>query len=372
MAHRGAPHGWVTRAAGAGALRLDAGRAGAAVPVAMQLAQGHFISQALYAAVCLGVPDAIGAASLTVPDITAAVRQKKGNVDEDYLLRVLRLLGAVGVLNEAEGPGGAYAFSLSDVGALMQTGVPGQPSLACGVLHWMEPPLWGSWGRLEPALRDGSVPFKEANGEMIFDYYAKNPESAEPFNEFMSFISAPESGVLTSSYDWTQFEGGRVVDIGGSLGPAAAAIKAAAPGATVVSFDLPEVVASVKDPLAGVEYIAGDMFDSATIPLADCVLMKHILHDWSDDDCRRILSGVLQRLLPGGKLVLAEAVLPRPGEQSDLATVQKMVDLLMLTIGGKERTLAQWENLAYSSGFRVAEVVPTPSPMCQLVVCEPE
>ena len=357
--------------AGQGPLRLTPERAGAAVPGAMALAQGYFVSQALFAAVQLGVPNAIGDAALTVPEIAAALSEQEGAVEEEYLLRVLRLLGAVGVLDESEGPGGEYAFALSDVGALLQTGVAGQPSLACGVTHWVEPPMWGSWGQLEPALRSGGVPFAMANGDMIFDYYAKHPESAKPFNEFMSFFSGPEVGTVVAAFDWGQFEGRTVVDVGGSLGPTAAAIKAAAPGADVICFDLPEVTAAATEaPLPGVEYRAGDMFDPTTLPQADCVFMKHILHDWSDADSERILASVRQSLRPGGRLVLAEAVLPRPGEQSPLATSQKMIDVLMLTIGGKERTAAQWGALVGNQGFRIAEVVATDMPMCQLIVCE--
>lgn len=55
----------------------------------------------------LGVPDAIGEMALTVPEITTAVREGEGASEEYYLLRVLRLLEAVGVLVEAEGPEGA-------------------------------------------------------------------------------------------------------------------------------------------------------------------------------------------------------------------------------------------------------------------------
>lgn len=68
--------------------------------------------------------------------------------------------------------------------------------------------------------------------------------------------------------------------------------------------------------------------------------------------------------------MLAEAVLPRPGEQSDLATSQKMIDVLMLNIGGKERIAAEWEALVSAQVFQVAEVIATPLPLCQVVICE--
>lgn len=33
----------------------------------------------------------------------------------------------------------------------------------------------------------------------------------------------------------------------------------------------------------------GDFFDASTIPKCDCIFMKHILHDWKDDECKEIL-----------------------------------------------------------------------------------
>ena len=144
----------------------------------------------------------------------------------------------------------------------------------------MEPPTWASWGSLEPAVRNGTVPFKDANGMMIFDYYAQHPESAQPFNEFMSFFSSGEIPIVQQMFDWSQYDGKVVMDIGGSLGPVPAAIKEAAPGiARCINFDLPEVIESISEPFPGVENVAGDMFDPSTLPKADCVFMKHILHD---------------------------------------------------------------------------------------------
>ncbi len=40
-------------------------------------------------------------------------------------------------------------------------------------------------------------------------------------------------------------------------------------------------------------YMVGNMFDD--VPKVDTYIMKMILHDWSDDECVKILSNIYQR-----------------------------------------------------------------------------
>ena len=65
--------------------------------------------------------------------------------------------------------------------------------------------------------------------------------SAAYFNEFMSFISAPEIAVTVDYYDWKQYYGKTVVDVGGSYGVVMAGLKAKHPKIRTMVFDLAEV-----------------------------------------------------------------------------------------------------------------------------------
>ncbi|CAF2176575.1 unnamed protein product [Rotaria magnacalcarata] len=40
------------------------------------------------------------------------------------------------------------------------------------------------------------------------------------------------------------------------------------------------------------QYLAGDMFDTQTIPQADAYVMKHIIHDWDDNQAINILKSI--------------------------------------------------------------------------------
>lgn len=50
-------------------------------------------------------------------------------------------------------------------------------------------------------------------------------------------------------------------------------------------------------------YMVGNMFDD--IPKADTYIMKMILHDWSDDECVKILSNIYQRSPNEGTVFIA-------------------------------------------------------------------
>ena len=50
-------------------------------------------------------------------------------------------------------------------------------------------------------------------------------------------------------------------------------------------------------------YMVGNMFDD--VPKADTYIMKMILHDWSDDECVKILSNIYQRSPNEGTVFIA-------------------------------------------------------------------
>ena len=125
-----------------------------AIPALMALSRAHFTSQFLYTVVVLG---AIGSGTLSVAEIVSSLGCP---VNEDLLLRQLRVVAAEGVLTETAGERGEFLYSLTAMGKLLQTGAP-QPSLACGVKHLCEPPMWAAWSKLpEATFAGGDVPFR--------------------------------------------------------------------------------------------------------------------------------------------------------------------------------------------------------------------
>jgi len=90
--------------------------------------------------------------------------------------------------------------------------------------------------------------------------------------------------------------------------------------------------------------------------------MKHIIHDWDDEQALVILKNIRAALIgrPGGKVILLESVI-QPGNLPDFG---KLIDLEMLVApGGRERTAEEFASLFARAGFELTRIVPTESPL---------
>jgi SAM-dependent methyltransferase len=155
-----------------------------------------------------------------------------------------------------------------------------------------------------------------------------------------------------------------VLDVGGSTGPLLAQLLSSERSLTGAVLDLPEArlgaLATFAE--AGIaeraEFVAGNFFDSVPAGF-DLHLLTAVLHDWSDDDCVRILRNCAAALEPGGRIVVVDSEL-RPGARNAFA---QATDALMLafTPGGRERTTDQFTELWGRSGLRCVEQATLPS-----------
>lgn len=166
----------------------------------------------------------------------------------------------------------------------------------------------------------------------------------------VSFISgSPALHVLTHI----------VQQIGGADGFVGVTLAEQYPNLQVVVQDnanLKEAAdANIPDSLKSrVNFVAHSFFESQP-PLtqqADVFLLRHILHDWADDDCLVILRQLTKTMKSGASILVAEQVLKGPGEiHGHTERVMRALDMQMMTqFGSKERTLDDWETL-----FKIAD-----------------
>jgi hypothetical protein len=94
-------------------------------------------------------------------------------------------------------------------------------------------------------------------------------------------------------------------------------------------------------------YVAGDMFND--VPAADAYIMKMILHDWSDDECIKILSIIYRRVSNGGTVFIAEHMVPGPENPH----FSKLFDIHMMCVAsGRERTAEEYTDLLKRAGWK--------------------
>jgi hypothetical protein len=318
-----------------------------------QLLFGKQLTASLSALARLGVADHMGDTAVSVEELAAKVAAHAPS-----LFRVMRMLASVGVFNEK--PGGKFA--LTPVGETLKTD-------AQGSMRAMAMMLGDEWSmhaytRMADCIRTGVDGITMAYGKPIFDLLAERPEQCETFQLAMTGGSAIAAQSILASYDFSGIE--RLADIGGGHGILLASILQRYPQMQGMLFDLPEVVAGVrKDRLEacggrlGVE--AGSFFER--VPEGcDAYMMKHIIHDWSDEHCRKILRLIRAQLPAHGRLLVCELVMP---EEPGPAPAKMLdIEMLVMTVGGKERTPREFSELLASAGLTLGRVVTTPTPIC--------
>jgi hypothetical protein len=118
------------------------------------------------------------------------------------------------------------------------------------------------------------------------------------------------------------------------------------------------------------EAIGGDFF-RAVPPGGDCYLLSWILHDWEDAQAARIVRNCRQAMAAAGaaaRLLVLELVVP-PRVAADAAADPDAppseafgtigFDLVMLlNLGGRERTEPEFRTLLAAGGFALQRVVP--------------
>ena len=317
----------------------------------MGLITGYWVSQAVGVVAQLGVADQLRDGARRSTELARDVR-----ADPDALYRVLRLLASIGVFTE----GPPDSFGLTPLGETLRTDAP--DSVRNFAVTETAPGHWLPWGKLHESVRTGQPMAREALGMELFEWYAQDPEEAGFFNAAMGNLSALAASELVRVYDFSTVQ--TVMDVGGAHGVLLATALHANPNARGILFDLPHVIATAGDAIAAeglserVELVSGDFFEEVP-PGADLHLLKQIVHDWDDERVTRLLATCHRALNPAGTLLLVEMVIPADNRPSPA----QAMDLNMLVVlGGRERTEAEYRQLLQTAGFRLHQIIPTHSP----------
>jgi O-methyltransferase domain len=309
-----------------------------------QLALGFANTEVLYAIVRAGVVEQLRDQPKSVPELAQACK-----LNADVLYRTLRFAGAIGVVTQ-EGE----EYSLTDVGRLLLKDVPG--SLYMGLLLAGSEPWQRAWHNFAHALATGEDAFRPVMGTSFFEYLNQHPESGTPFNQWMTIVTTLEAGAIAEAYDFRPF--GTVCDIGGGHGILLKTILETNPRLRGVLYDQESVVKDhVLTDLPRAQIQTGSFFER--VPAADVLLLKNVLHDWSDEKCQVLLSRCRQAMQPSSRLLIIDRVI---GSPADL--IGSFYDLHMQLIqGGRERTEKEFSSLLQKAGMKLNRIIPTQSPM---------
>ncbi|XP_061346298.1 isoliquiritigenin 2'-O-methyltransferase-like [Gastrolobium bilobum] len=266
--------------------------------------------------------------------------------------RMLRLLSSYSLLtcSTRTTPHGSSerVYALSQVGKYFASDE-SRGYLASFTTFVCYPSLLQVWLNFKEAVVDEDIDlFKKIHGITKYEYMEKDPKMNHIFNKSMADVCATEMKRMLEIYNG--FEGiSTLVDVGGGTGQNLKMIISKYPLIKGINFDLPQVIENAPL-LPGIEHVGGDMF--ARVPQGDAIMLKAVCHNWSDEKCIELLSNCHKALPPNGKVIVVEFILPEepePTEESKL--VSTLDNLMFITVGGRERTEKQYENLGKLSGF---------------------
>jgi SAM-dependent methyltransferase len=315
---------------------------------------GIIAAQAIHVAAKLRIPDLLASGPKTIAELAS-----DSGAHPPTLERLLRALSTLEIF--ARTPDGR--FRNTPLTEMLRTDHP--QSQRDAALFLPAAFLWRPLGELDESVRTGEAAFQRIFGQRFFEYLATHPDDGAVFNAVMTQGVAWTTPALLAAHDFSRFH--RLVDVGGGEGALLRDILSATPGLCGILVDLPQVVTRAAGVLTGdiaarCQIEGGNFFDSVPEG-ADAYILKGVIHDWPDEDALRILRNVRRAIRPDGTLLLIDGIVDSTSRPAGL------MDLLMLVVGGRERTEGDFRSLLAATGFVLTRIIPTEA--SSLIECHP-
>ena len=316
----------------------------------MKFIVGKWVSKPIYVAAELGIADMLAEGPKSIQDL--AIESKS---HAPSLYRMMRALASVGVFSETEDK----HFKLTPMAEYLKNGAMRSMALLFNS-DWSDK----AWGYFMDSVKTGDTAFEKAHGMTLSDWLEENAHASEIFNEANAIKAGSSHRAIVEAYDFSDIN--TLTDVGGGLGVLMEEILIANSAMKGIVADIPSVIQKTREMIQarGIEdrcqAVECDFFKK--IPSgSDAYLMSNILHDWSDEQCRIILTNCKHAMKNESRLLVVEIIVPAGNEPS----VAKLLDLEMLVMtGGRERTEAEFNYLFESSGFRLSRIIPTKENIC--------
>ncbi len=300
---------------------------------------------AIRVAASLRVAEQLEAGVHEVNALAAAV-----DADPDALARLLRYL----VHREVFTEGPQAHFGLTEVSRMLLDRSP------AGMGRWLDlEPIGGrmdlAYNGLLHSVRTGEVAYPVVHDRTFWEDL-DNEVHRRFIDELMLVQGSRTSPQVAELYDWSAVTD--VVDVGGGSGGLLAELLGRHPQLRGVLVDLPNAPAVTQELFAErglsdrTEIVTGTFFDP--LPAGhDVYTIARAITDWPDKESIQILARMAEAAGERGRVLIIEVLPTEP--QVPYST---SFDLEMLvTVGGRERTLADFDAIAADAGLVSTRVI---------------
>ncbi|KAK5120792.1 hypothetical protein LTR85_005858 [Meristemomyces frigidus] len=298
--------------------------------------------------------------------VTAAELSTKMGVDELLIIRIMRVITYAGICAESD-----YAtYASNDTTAFIT-----QKAFIGAEKHHTD--LGFAIGaRLVEMMRTNNLyqfpegpgqksPFEYTYGMGFFEYFEKDREQKEAFDDYMAarrdlnapqwFEIYPAEQQLANCLGEHEFAV-LLVDVGGGKGHECSKFRERFPHMPggVILQDLPVTLKTIDTRPEGVTLMEHDFFSKQPVKGARLYYLRNIMHDWPDSKCLIILSEIVKAMDPKhSRILIDDYVLPNTNAEVRAASMDV---LMMLYVSALERTQRQWEELLHSANLEIVQI----------------
>jgi 3-hydroxy-5-methyl-1-naphthoate 3-O-methyltransferase len=227
---------------------------------------------------------------------------------------------------------------------------------------------------LTDALREYGPRYQQALGVPPQDAFATlyaDPVGLREFAKLMDGLSIPQGQVIAECFDFSAHH--CIMDVAG--GPGGQSIQIGLKHAHLrgIIMDLEPVCVVARERIEAnglssrFSAVPADLMTGPYPWGADVILLGHILHDWSDENCRRILNHCAAALPAEGVLLVSESVLNADYSGRNGANLKDLIMLVGNEPDARERSEEEYRSLLNAAGFEVVDVLLLDAPRDLLV-----
>jgi len=289
------------------------------------------------------------------------------SLNENATERMLRILASYGIFEQTSDE----RFQPTPLAEPLRTESP--DSLRYFTIMLGEPWMRQAWSEISYTLETGKPAFNYVHGMGTFEYFKAHPGAGEIFNKAMGELTRLEMPALKEVFGSLMLSGKeRVVDIGGGQGTLLKAFLEEYSSLTCELFEKPEVLEGMGDRVdKRIVLGSGDFFSNSIPSNGDIYVLQRILHDWGNDQARRILRNIRSAMRSDAQLFIFEIVISTDPTEWQLHPEKQLMDGVMMVVeGGADRTEKEFRELLDSTGFEIQNIVHTHSPT-SIIVAKP-
>lgn len=308
------------------------------------MSRWYVVSRAIHTIAQLGLANHMSDAPVSVEVLAEATGTKAALLD-----RILSFLTAYQLFHKTE-----LGYTLTPLSEPLRDD---DPHSIRAVLCMADEYWWQAFSQMGESLKTGTPSFELQHQDPFFVFLSQHPAQQENFDAGMAKLSTYDDELISLSFDFSSLAS--LADMGGGLGGLSKALQIHYPNLAITLFDTPAVINQLdlsKNNLGSIHLVAGDFLKE--IPQTEGYLFKGVLHDFNDETMKAILVNCRQQMKKNAVLFIAEQILPDTAEPHP----NKTMDIVMMVLlGGRQRSLSEWQKIIEPCGFIFESSYPTKS-----------